>query len=321
MAMTQRLHGSAGLAEAYELFRLERQGNLVTPRTLEFYDLRIGEFLGWLSRAVPGVDAVDKVDVDHVRLFRAYLAQRRRRDGRLLQPETLHAAHRAVHTFFAWAAEDGYTIDQRILRLRAPRRPRKEPTLFHLSHVRAILSATRHPEEALVIRILVGSGLRISEVGGLAVVAPDGLSDLVLDSMERGRAELRVRWDAGAKGRKSRRVPITPKLALAMKRYIARDRPRVTHQALLVNACGRPYTKWGIDSLMDRLEERVGFHVHAHGFRHTFATVATQMGWNLERVRAAMGHSDYTVLMRYVFMSSERDLGALDDWSEFILKP
>jgi hypothetical protein len=28
-------------------------------------------------------------------------------------------------------------------------------------------------------------------------------------------------------------------------------------------------------------------------FRHTFATVATQMGWTFERLRSAMGHSDY----------------------------
>ena len=78
---------------------------------------------------------------------------------------------------------------------------------------------------------------------------------------------------------------------------------------LLVNRLGRAYGKWGIDAMMDRLEERVGFHVHAHGFRHTFATVATQMGWNLERVRAAMGHADYSVLQRYVCLSAERDLG------------
>ncbi len=171
------------------------------------------------------------------------------------------------------------------------------------------------------MRLLVGSGVRISELAGLAVRAPDGLGDLMLDLLERGRAELRVRWDAGAKGRRARRVPITPQLALAVKRYIAKDRRRVAADEILINAYGRPYRKWGIDAMMDRLEERVGFHVHAHGFRHTFATVATQSGWNLERVRAAMGHADYSVLMRYVFMSTERDLGPKNAWAEFIATP
>ena len=57
--------------------------------------------------------------------------------------------------------------------------------------------------------------------------------------------------------------------------------------------------------MMDRLEGRVGLRVHAHGFRHTFATVATQMGWNLERVRD-------------VCLSAERDLGPKTAWAEYI---
>ena len=70
---------------------------------------------------------------------------------------------------------------------------------------------------------------------------------------------------------------------------------------------------------MNRLEGRVGFHVHAHGFRHTFATVATKLGWNFEHLRAAMGHADYSMLQRYIRLASERDLGSLKDWSEFVV--
>ena len=162
------------LQDAYELFRLERQGNLVTPRTLEFYDLRIGEFFAWLGRDAPGVERIADVDVNHLRRFRAYMAARPRADGKLLQPETLHASHRAVHTFFAWAERDGYLVDGRLLRLPPPRKVRKEATLYHLTQLRAILGACRRPEETLAVRILVGSGVRISELSGLAVRGPDG---------------------------------------------------------------------------------------------------------------------------------------------------
>jgi len=71
--------------------------------------------------------------------------------------------------------------------------------------------------------------------------------------------------------------------------------------------------------MMDRLKLRTGFRVHAHGFRHTFATVACQLGWNFERLRAAMGHADYDVLQRYVRLATERDLGRPKDWAEFIV--
>lgn len=320
------LEGIAGrrltaLEEAYQVFRLERQGNLVAPRTLEFYDRRVGELIAWLHSEAPTVERVEDVGVNHLRAFRAFMTERRRPDGQPLQAATLHASHRAIHTFLAWAELDGYGVDGRMLRLPPPRRPHKEATVFHVTQLRAILTACKRPEETLAVRVLVGSGLRISELSGLAVRGPDGLSDVMLDSLERGRAELRVRWDAGAKGRKARRVPITPQLALAIKRYVARDRMKSDLDVLLVNRLGRAYGKWGIDAMMDRLEERVGFHVHAHGFRHTFATVATQMGWNLERVRAAMGHADYSVLQRYVCLSAERNLGPKTAWAEFIAMP
>jgi integrase/recombinase XerD len=124
---------------------------------------------------------------------------------------------------------------------------------------------------------------------------------------------------AAPKAKKSRRVPITPKLAAAIKRYEARHRDHARVSNILVNDRGLAYTPWGIDQLMDRLERRVGFHIHAHAFRHTFATVACQAGWNLERLRAAMGHADYAVLHRYVRLSSERDLGPISDWSNHIV--
>jgi integrase len=100
----------------------------------------------------------------------------------------------------------------RILDLTAPRVPDKEPTVYHIAQIHQILAACNPgvPTEDLVVRILVGSGLRRAEICGLAVSCPDGLSDVMTDSLGRGRVELRVRWDAGAKGRKSRRVPITP---------------------------------------------------------------------------------------------------------------
>jgi site-specific recombinase XerD len=75
-----------------------------------------------------------------------------------------------------------------------------------------------------------------------------------------------------------------------------------------------------VDAIMDRLQRRVGFRVHAHAFRHTFATVATKLGWNFEHLRAAMGHAEYKELQRYVKLATERDLGSRRDWLDFIVE-
>ena len=310
---------SSPLEAAYDHFRLVLQGDLVSDRTLDHYDDMVQPFLKWAADA--GARRFEDVPSVLVERYRAELAVRPGRCGRRLQPRTVLDSHKALATFFRWASAKKYPVDPEILSHKRPRVPKKEPTIYHIAQVRAILAQCnpRVPQEDLVVRLLVGSGVRVSEACGLSLVGPDGMSDLMLDSMQRNRVELRVRWDAGAKGKKSRRVPITPKLAAAIKQYEARHRPDVIHPHMLINERGMPYQRFGIDAIMDRLKRRTGLRVHAHAFRHTFATVATKLGWNMEYVRAALGHADYKELQTYVQLAASRDLGPRKEWLEFIV--
>jgi hypothetical protein len=187
----------------YEHFRLERQGELVSPKTLEYYDGMVLPFLDWLDGE--GVQRFEHLDVEHARRYRARLASTPGSNGRQRQPATLHGSHRAIRAFLRWASREGYTIDGRILDLASPRVPKKEPTVYHIAQLRTLLAACKPevPTEDLTVRLLVGSGIRRAEVCGLAVTAPDGLHDLMSDSLQRGRVELRVRWD-GARRAASR---------------------------------------------------------------------------------------------------------------------
>jgi integrase/recombinase XerD len=307
------------LVIAYEHFRLERQGDLVSENTLEHYDNQVRPFLAWAAEA--GVHRFADLELGMVVAYRAQEAARIGKHGRKLRPHTVQDAHKALFTFLRWARSRKYELDPDILELKRPRVPKPEADVYHMSQLRKILSACNRqvPQEELMVRILVGSGVRASELRGLALTGPDGLSDVMTDSLTRGRVELRVRWDAGAKGKKSRRVPITPKLAAAIKGYEGRHRRPIQHGELLINQHGRPYRRYGVDAIMDRLQRRVGFRVHAHAFRHTFATVATKLGWNFEHLRAAMGHAEYKELQRYVKLATERDLDSRRDWLELIV--
>jgi integrase len=198
---------------AYDHFRLDRQGSLVSANTLGHYDFFLPPFLDWLREAHSHVERFEDLDVAVVRHYRAGLVSHTsQRTGRRLEPSTILDAHRLMATFLRWAADEGYPVDGRILKLKAPKVPLKEPTLYHITQFRAILAACdpKRRQEELAVRIWWGGSVRASELCGLAMQGPDGLPDLMLDSLERGHVELRVRWDGGAKGLKSRRVPITP---------------------------------------------------------------------------------------------------------------
>ncbi len=53
----------SGVEAAYDHFRLERQGDLASPRTLEHYDYMFGQFLRWLEAERPQVRRVEDLDV------------------------------------------------------------------------------------------------------------------------------------------------------------------------------------------------------------------------------------------------------------------
>ena len=93
--------------------------------------------------------------------------------------------------------------------------------------------------------------------------------------------------------------------------------------ALFIGRYGKPLQSEGVRTLLNRVKKDSGIEgvrVSAHTFRHTFATVATQLGWNFERLRAAMGHADYNILQRYVRLATERDLGSLREWTELVVE-
>jgi len=133
--------------------------------------------------------------VDLVREYRVWVAQRPTNRWRLPEPATLNDLHRLLMTFLRWAEDEGYAVDPRMRRLKAPRVPLKEATVFHIAQLRDVLAAcnAERAQEELIVQMLVGSGVRAAELCGLAVRGPDGLPDLMLDSLDRGRVELRVR--------------------------------------------------------------------------------------------------------------------------------
>src|ERR1700730_5635685 len=166
--------GRSALEAAYDHFRLELQGNLVSRATLEHYDYMARPFLYWLAREQPQGRSFEQLSLVVLRTYRAELAEQRRRDGRPLQPRTLLDSHRVLMTFLRWARAEGYAVDPRLLELKRPKVPIKEATVYHIAQLQQILTACNPqlPQEALAVRLLVGSGVRVSELCGLALVAP-----------------------------------------------------------------------------------------------------------------------------------------------------
>jgi len=70
-------------------------------------------------------------------------------------------------------------------------------------------------------------------------------------------------------------------------------------------------------NMLQRIRAKVGFPLHAHRFRHTFATEYLRRGGEMERLRRILGHTTYLMVMRYVHLD-KGDLGKdFDERSPF----
>jgi integrase len=239
------------------------------------------------DRHVPparGVERLEDLTGGELRRYIGELQDSGRADN------TVRGAFLSLKCMCNWAAREGYAVDPALLRVKTPRVAEKELFTYRADQVKTILDAASEGWAKLVVRILLGTGIRIAE-----------LCDLRIEDFEDDgeAAFLKVRRGKGAK---FRRVPVSFRLRRDLVRWLNADRPEIRDDHLLIGDHGRPVTVGAVTQMLRRLSTRVDIAVHAHGFRHTFATEYLRNGGSMERLRKILGHTSYQMVLRYVHL-------------------
>jgi integrase/recombinase XerC len=173
-------------------------------------------------------------------------------------------------------------------------------SVFRLAEARAAENSLAGTRILLVLELLYGSGLRLSELHGL------DMGDLNLMA-----EQVKVM----GKGKKERIVPLTRQALQALPRYEARrlEARGKTGQAqeedpLLVNRQGerlsRRSIQRGVRDLLEKAASDQGLNVHS--LRHTFATHLLDAGADLMAVKELLGHVSLSTTQIYTHTSTER---------------
>jgi site-specific recombinase XerD len=213
-----------------------------------------------------------------------------------LAPNTIHGFFEVVRAFANWALREGFPVDPAVTRMRPPKVPQTELETYTAAQQEAMLAAAAPGWPALAVQILLGTGMRVGELASLGVDDYEGDGDVGFLKVRRG------------KGAKFRRVPLSARLRREVDRYLSRHRVESQTSRLLIRIDGEPVRKVTIGYLLKRIKLRVGFKVHAHKFRHTFATEYLRNGGDIERLRRILGHTSYVMVMRYLHLD-KGDLG------------
>lgn len=266
---------------------------------------QLAEFVRSRADGPASVDEIDKL------LLRAWLGQL----ARTISPPSIARKLSALRTFFRYLEREGRAKKNPAAQMASPKLGRKLPTFLSVDAAASVVEAPgevggkSEPErlrDALMLELLYGSGLRVSELSGL---------DLEHVSLEQG--EMRVL----GKGKKERLVPLGGPARAALEAYLA-VRQELHHprtgacdpRALLLSRRGVRLGVRRVQTLVQRYGALGAGRadLHPHALRHTCATHMLEGGADLRAIQELLGHSSLSTTQRYTHVSLDQLLGVYD---------
>lgn len=221
--------------------------------------------------------------MNHIRLFLVGIQQH-------CKPVSVKAYYGSVNRFFNWLVEEGALELNPMGRMRPPRVPKHLVKPFGRQDIADLLVLCDNSFLGLrnraIILTFLDTGLRLSELAGIQ-----------FQDMDLEREIIRVM----GKGAKERVVRIGKETQKAVLRYLLQRSDSLP--CLWVTEERRPMKARGVQMMVRRLGQRAGLknvRCSAHTFRHTFGTVALELGADIRDVQSLLGHSTLTMTLKYV---------------------
>lgn len=271
---------------------LEQTGK--SANTVKAYVYDVGAFASWFEQTTGDEFAPGIVDPREITDYRGHLLQRGS------SPATVNRRLVSLRRYFLWAKKQGMISDTPFEMLESVRvKEQKDvaPRWLTRNEQLALLRAVRQGEkerDLAIIQMMLGAGLRISEVAGL------NKSDIELNDRS-GWVYVRT-----GKGMKPRSIPLSVHIRKALQAYL-KIRPNVDEDDLFLGQRG-PLSEWGIHAIVKKYAYQARQEdVTAHTLRHSFAKNLVDAGTPLDQIAILLGHESLDTTRIYT-QPSGRDL-------------
>lgn len=165
----------------------------------------------------------------------------------------------------------------------------KLPVVLNRTELKELFRAPQLLKQRIVLTLIYSAGLRGQEVINLKI------SDVDFERMT-----IHIRQ---SKYKKDRIVPLSPTMAIGLKKYLRAENPHIW----LFNG-KQPASKYSMRGLSWVMRENlkktsITKPVNLHSLRHTYATHLLEEGINIVTLKELLGHADITTTMIYLHIA------------------
>ncbi len=207
-----------------------------------------------------------------------YLQNRKKNRG----PSTISSEMSAIKFFFN-------NILHKEINFVHPKRNKKIPLILTKEEIKSMINSTRNIKHQIILKMLYGCGLRVSELISLNKKDVNFEEELIHIKL--------------AKGRKDRFVKIPSSLISDLKNYCE----LLNDEVLFPSNRGGKLTIETIQEVVKQSANRSGVkkRVYPHLLRHSFATHLLEQGTDLRIIQKLLGHSDIKTTQIYTQISQQ----------------
>lgn len=263
-------------------FLLAKRSQQRSGATLHIYKKCLAQLSSFLAQY--GVATVEAIEPNHLRSYLVHLDQIH------YAPTWILAQYKSLKAFLNWYAKEAEPQEwtNPIRKVSAPKVPEKILDPANLDDVRKIIEACGHTKNDIrdkaIILTLLDTGARAGELAGF------DLADL---NIVTGALIIRR-----GKGGTTRSVFVGHKTRKALRAYL---KVRGEEPGPLFQVYGRRVCYHTLHSIVRRKSIEAGVKPPAlHSFRRAFALNCLRAGMDLLSLQRLLGHSNLTMLKKYV---------------------
>ena len=270
---------------ALDSFLLDAEARRLTPKTIRYYRQQIQPFLDSLS--TQGVITPEAITAHHIR---RHMVEMQRRG---LADASIHASARAIRAFCNFMVREELLDKSPMRKVQMPRVEQRILPAFTPVEVQRLLAFCENDRDKAIVLCLLDTGCRVSEFVALDVGDVDIHSGKVLVRQGKGRKQ-RVAF-LGSRARKA-----------LLKYFMVRGGVQADGPLWPNLNTSKRLTDSGLRLMLRRLGRRAEVdHCNPHTFRRSFALWSLRAGMNIYALQQIMGHSDLSILRRYLALVEE----------------